>query len=176
MSWRRTVIAFFFGAVGAGAIFFALLGVVGGALSLGRWNPWLPFGVIAVAGALDWAGVRAPGPRRQVNEDWLGRYRDWVIGLGFGSQLGLGFATIIPSFGTWAMYAIAMTAGMPLAPLLGAAFGLGRSLLLLSTRGIGSTSALARVMQQFNGAEGKARRLALAGYGLVLITVGVNVA
>jgi hypothetical protein len=58
---------------------------------------------------------------------------------------------------------------------MGAAFGLGRSLLLISTRKVGSPSALASLMDRFNGAERHARRVALAGYVLVLIMVGVNV-
>ncbi|MGH3651095.1 MAG: hypothetical protein ACRDU9_10350, partial [Acidimicrobiia bacterium] len=146
MSWQRTVAGFFVGAIGAGAALFTLLGLIGEVFGLDRLSPWLPVGVIVAAAALDWAGVKAPGPHRQVNEDWLGRYRDWVIGLGFGTQLGLGFITIIPSFGTWAMFLIATAMGWPLAPVLGAAFGLGRSLLLISTRSIGSPSALASLM------------------------------
>jgi len=171
MSWQRTVVGFFFGAIGAGAAFFSLLGLIGDVFSVDRLNPWLPVGVIVAAAVLDWAGVRAPGPHRQVSEDWLGRYRDWVIGLGFGTQLGLGFITIIPSFGTWAMYLIAVAMGLPLAAVIGAAFGLGRSLLLISTRKVGSPSALASLMDRFNGAERHARRVAFAGYALVLIMV-----
>lgn len=175
MSWRRTVIGFWIGAIAAGAMVFSLLGLVGELFGLDRLAPWVSLLVVAAAAVLDWAGVKPPGPHRQVNEDWLGRYRDWVIGFGFGAQLGLGFVTIIPSFGTWAMYLVATASGLPLAVALGAAFGLGRSLLLITTRVIWSPSALAKVMQRFTGAERKARWLALAGYAVALIVVGVDV-
>ena len=35
------------------------------------------------------------GRRRQVNEDWMARYRGWAYGAGFGLQLGLGVVTIV---------------------------------------------------------------------------------
>jgi hypothetical protein len=63
-----------------------------------------------------------------------------------------------------------------LAAALGAGLGLGRSLLLVTTRVIRSPSALATVMQRFTGAERKARWVALAGYALALIVVGADVA
>ena len=37
-------------------------------------------------------GRRLPSWRRQVNEDWLVGYRPWVVGGGFGLQLGAGVA------------------------------------------------------------------------------------
>ena len=176
MSWARTVAGFWVGAMLAGAAVFGLAGALGTLLGLGRLDPWLSLAVVALAAVLDVARVRPPGPRRQVDEDWLGRYRDWVIGLGFGAQLGVGLVTIIPSWGTWAVLALAAASGLPLALFLGAAFGLGRSLLLLSARRVGSPTALATMMQRFNGAEPSARWVALAGYGVVLLTVGIYVA
>jgi len=175
MSWARTVTGFWVGAMLAGAVVFGIAGGLGMVLQLERLDPWLSLVSIAAAAVLDMTGVKPPGPRRQVNEDWLGRYRDWVIGFGFGAQLGVGFVTIIPSWGTWAVLVIAVSSGLPLAALLGAAFGLGRSLLLLSARRVGSPTALAAMMQKFNGAEPSARWIALAGYGVVLLTVGVYV-
>ena len=47
----------------------ALAGVVAAGL-------WLDLGIL---------GLRLPTTRRQVNEDWLGRYRGWVVGVGFGA-------------------------------------------------------------------------------------------
>ena len=41
--------------------------------------------------------LRLPSWQRQVDEQWLGRYRGWVYGLGFGVQLGFGVLTIITS-------------------------------------------------------------------------------
>ena len=42
-----------------------------------------------------------PGPRRQVDERWLDRYRGWVYGLGYGSQLGLAVTTVVSSAATY---------------------------------------------------------------------------
>jgi hypothetical protein len=176
MSWGRTVVGFWVGALLAGTAVFSMLGGIGELFGLDRVAPWVSLVVVGIAATLDWAKVKPPGPHRQVNEDWLGRYRDWVIGFGFGAQLGLGFVTIIPSFGTWAMFLVATVSGLPLAAALGAGFGLGRSLLLVTTRVIRSPSALATVMQRFTGAERKARWVALAGYALALIVVGADVA
>src|SRR3954452_5946826 len=59
--------------------------------------------VCALAVAADLVASRRPSMkppswRRQVNEDWLGRYRGWFYGAGFGFQLGLGVATIVTTF------------------------------------------------------------------------------
>ena len=176
VSWARTVVAFWVGALIAGAGVFGMLGWIGESIGIDRLNPWYTIGLIVAAGSLDLAGVKPPGLHRQVDEDWLGRYRDWVVGLGFGAQLGAGFATIIPSFGTWAMLLVALGIGFPYAMFIGIAFGAGRSLLLLSTRSVRSTSSLADRMRRFTHAEDAARRAALAGYATVLVLmVVVNV-
>jgi len=174
-SWLTTVIAFWVGALVTGGIVFGSLGVIGDLLGITKTNPWYSLTILLAAALLDWSGIRPPGPHRQVDEDWLGRYRDWVVGLGFGSQLGAGFATIIPSFGTWALYLIALGAGVQAALAIGVGFGLGRSLLLLSTRRVRSPSVLAETMKSFSGAEGRVRWASIIGYGAV-IAVGVYVA
>src|SRR5690606_25285551 len=47
-----------------------------------------------VAGAFDADVARPmlPHHRRQVNEEWLDRFRAWVYGSGFGVQIGFGLA------------------------------------------------------------------------------------
>ena len=175
-SWLRTVVAFWVGAMFAGGAVFGLIGVVGTPLGIPGLNPWYSIAILAVAGALDLRGVRPPSLHRQVDEDWLGKYRDWVTGFGFGLQLGAGFATIIPTFGTWALLLVAMGAGVPAAMAIGIAFGVGRSLLLLSTREVRSPSVLAETMQKFIGAESRARWASIAGYTVVILVIGVYVA
>jgi hypothetical protein len=159
-----------------GVAVFSLSGWPGGLGGLPEVGAWLPLLVLIAAAFLDLVGLTPPGPRRQVDEDWLGRYRDWVTGLGYGAQLGVGFATIVPSWGIWALLVTAACIGVPGAILFGAGFGVGRSLLLFSTRRVDSTSALAGLMLRFSGAESSARRVALAGYGVVILIVGVYVA
>ena len=46
-------------------------------------------------GRSTWVAVPLPTIHRQVDEDWLDRYRGWVVGAGFGFQLGLGVVTIV---------------------------------------------------------------------------------
>src|SRR5205085_11088620 len=40
-------------------------------------------------------GIAPPFFLRQVNEDWLGRYRSWLYASGFGWQVGAGVTTYI---------------------------------------------------------------------------------
>lgn len=174
MSWSRTVVAFWVGAIAAGAAVFSAVGLFGELARLGNLNPWFSLAVIVGALTLDFFGVRPPGPSRQVDEDWLGRYRDWVLGLGYGAQLGVGVATIVPTYGLWALLLVAAAAGLPTAALVGVGFGLGRSLLLVSTRTVTSPSALSSTMGRFASAQRSARWVALAGYAVVVMVVSVD--
>lgn len=175
MSWQRTVLAFWFGAVVAGTLIFGVVGAVGAAVGLGQLAPWVGLVAVGLAAALDLAGVRAPGPQRQVDEDWLGRYRDWVTGLGFGLQLGAGFTTIVPTLGTWALLVIAATSGWGLAAAIGAAFGVGRSVLLLANRTVHSPSSLAESMKNFAARETFGRSVALVGFFAVVLVGLIDV-
>ena len=175
MSWRRMVVAFWLGAVTAGMALFGSVGLVGGWLGLDRLNPWLLLAVVVAAGLLDLTSVRPPGPQRQVDENWLSTYRDWVVGLGYGAQLGTGFVTVVPTFGTWALLVVSASVGLPLAAAIGVAFGVGRSLLLIGTRKVRSPAALAESMRKFAAAETRGRQLAYGGYGMVLIVVVTSV-
>ncbi len=141
--WSVTIGAFVVGAVAAGAVVGALLGGVGALLPGGAWR-WLVAGAVIVgAGAADLARVPAPGPRRQVNEDWIGTYRGWVYGLGFGTQLGVGVATFVVTWGVWAAWILALlSAGPGAGGAIGAVFGLGRSLAPLAAGWIDRPSRL----------------------------------
>ena len=79
-------------------------------------------------------GLRVPGPRRQVDENWLVTYRGWVYGAGFGAQLGLAFVTIVTASATWVAFACALFAGSARrrASSIGAVFGLARALPILA--------------------------------------------
>lgn len=157
----------------AGAAVFGLAGWVGAAIGLPGQLWWVGVGLIGVALIADLAGIRPPGPRRQVDENWLSRYRGWVTGLGYGLQLGSGFATIVPAFASWALLLLAAFTGPLPGVLAGIAFGIGRSLLLLTGGRIMSTNALAARMSLFN----RWQRTAAWGAGLaqgvmVLLLVG----
>lgn len=109
-------------------------------------------GLLAVAAALALAvdlqpgRSRAPGPRRQVNEQWLDVYREWVYGGGFGAQLG---AAVLTQVATAAVYVMLLAAALTGSPVAGAAvggvFGLVRAMPVLATRGVHDVSGLGRL-------------------------------
>jgi hypothetical protein len=161
-NWLVTVSFFTTGAVLAGAFVFGLAGLLGEAVGLPGQLWWVGVGLIGIALIADLAGVRPPGPRRQVDENWLGQYRGWVIGLGYGLQLGSGFATIVPAFASWALLLMVAFTGAGSGLLAGIAFGIGRSLLILTGARIRNTNALAARMSLFN----RWQRTAAWGAGL----------
>src|SRR6202034_2205700 len=103
--------AFALGATVASAALGALAGLIGRLVLPGSTSVHVRLavlaGALALAALLDLTREPAPGPRRQVNERWLDRYRGWVYGLGFGAQLGIGLTTVISSADTYAMFVAA---------------------------------------------------------------------
>jgi len=176
--WGITVTAFAVAATGAGAVAGALLGAAGGLAGISAAIRMVLLGAaVAVAVAVDLApGLRAPGPRRQVNEAWLHRYRGWVYGAGFGVQLGLGVTTIVSTAAVYATGAAAFLAGSAAAgALVGAAFGLARAATLLAAGGVDEPGALATLDRRLRAWERPARLAALVAEG-ALIALAVAVA
>jgi hypothetical protein len=128
--WGWTVTLFTVASAVGGAVIGLVLGSLGELLPMPLWIAVL---ACALAGVADAVG-RVPSMRRQVNEDWLSRYRRWVYACGFGWQLGTGVTTIITSGITYAMLALLWFAGLPQAVLAGAVFGLVRALPVLLGR------------------------------------------
>ncbi|HEY7279978.1 MAG TPA: hypothetical protein VID47_00185 [Actinomycetota bacterium] len=167
----------------AGAGFGLILGAAGG-LVLGSVHPsarLATFAVVVLAGtALDLGvgGLRLPSIRRQVNEDWLGRYRGWVVGAGFGAQLGVGVATIVTTSAVYGTLAGALLVASPAAGLaMGAAFGAARAVSMLGAAGADDPAAVAALDARFRRWEGPARTAAVAAQvtlaaGAVAIAVG----
>jgi hypothetical protein len=171
-SWLRTVIAFWVGAVMAGAALFGAAGATGDLVGVSSVPSIGAVLIIAVAALLDALGIQPYGPRRQVDEDWLGRYRDWVTGFGFGAQLGAGVATIVRTWSVWGLIIVSAIVGLPLALALGLAFGAGRAALLLVAARVRSPADLSRSMARFARSEALAKSLLGVAYALVL-TMGV---
>jgi hypothetical protein len=133
-----TIAAFLIGAAAAGALGGLVLGALG-ALILSGLTSALRLAVLALAVAvaigLDARGD-VPGPRRQVNEQWLDRYRGWVYGVGFGAQLGIGVGTVITSAATYVALLAALLSADPAAGALILGFyGLVRGLTPLLAAG-----------------------------------------
>jgi len=178
--WGVTVAWYLIGSVLAGAGLGALAGLSGqlgaGVIHAAGLHP--PPGVglallslAAAAGAGADTAVRGralPGPRRQVDEDWLTRYRGWVYGGGFGVQLGVGVSTIVTSasvYVTWAAAALSASPGA--GAVIGVVFGLARGLPVLGMRRVQSAATLAAVHRRLAAAEPAARRATVAALGLV---------
>lgn len=128
--WALTVAAFTMGAAISGSLAGLALGALGSLVPLsGRSGLMVTAAAALAAGMLDMAGIRAPGPSRQVNETWIGAFRGWVYGAGFGLELGLGSVTYVVTWGVYASYLAALATASPtLGALVGAGFGVGRSL------------------------------------------------
>lgn len=149
------------------------LGWVGG--TLGSWLPagdWRLAGVILaclVGAALDISGERPPSIHRQVDENWLVRYRGWVYGLGFGFQLGLGVVTIVTTASVYAVVAISVLIGSStFGALIGGIFGLARSLVIIRVARVRDPGSLRHVMRHLQTGLPVAVGLAI---GAQLLTV-----
>jgi|SRR5690348_10122228 sulfite exporter TauE/SafE len=175
--WGATVTAFAIGAVGAGAALGAVLGAAGSLVPASRTVRLEALAVVLVVALLVdvLPGVRAPGPRRQVNEEWLGRYRGWVIGVGFGVQLGLGVTTIVSTAAVYATGAAAFLAGsVPAGAFVGGAFGAARAATLVASGRVREPLALAVLDRRLEAWERPARLAAIAAQaGLVAVLVAL---
>ena len=167
--WGPTVALFGVASVLGGAVTGLVLGLVGEAVRVPVW-----VGAIACAAAvlLDLVG-RVPTRRRQVDEDWLTRYRRWLYATGFGAQLGTGIVTIVTSAATYALLVLLVVIGLPGAVVAGAVFGLVRALPLLLGRRADSPAALREIARRLEAGRRPAHvltagALTLAAVGLVL--------
>jgi phage-related tail protein len=98
---------------------------------------------LAVGMAWELARGGVPGPRRQVDERWLDRYRGWVYGLGYGAQLGAGLTTVVVSSSVYIVpVAAALTARPPIGGVIGAVSGGLRGVSVLVARPVVSPQRL----------------------------------
>ena len=144
-SWRRITTAYVAASVTGGALTGLVLGGAGQAL-LGHPRSWAVIAAAALAllaAAWELHGARPPSLRRQVDENWLGAYRDWVCGVGFGFQLGLGVVTIVTSVSLYLVWLLeAVTAAPAAGAAIGAVFGLARAAPLLSMHNVHDPASL----------------------------------
>jgi hypothetical protein len=178
--WTWTVAVYIAGSLLGGATTGAALGLLGSPLgsTLHPSRPVLLVAAVAcgLAAAVD-ATRRVPTWRRQVDEDWLTRYRGWVYGFGFGYQLGLGFVTIVTSAATYAALALCLLSGGVVAgTAIGACFGLVRALPILrlhtATTPDGLRAVAAR-LEVLSRAAGRATTVALSTAAAALAVAAV---
>ena len=157
-----TVVAYIVGSTVAGAFLGGILGFVGAPIAI-PVVALAAIGALAVVGLVSDArhlGRRGPGPRRQVDENWLVSYRGWVYGSGFGAQLGFAFVTIVTASATWVAFACALLSGRVIAgATIGALFGLARALPILAGARVRDPAALRSLVR---GLERLRPRVAIA--------------
>lgn len=151
-SFARTSVAYVIGSVLSAVLVGGALGALGSLVPdevRGSRPVLVALAVLLLVGLvldLRSGGHGVPSWRRQVDREWIGRYRDWVTGLGFGLQLGLGFVTIITSTTTYAVFAMELLTGRWWAgALVGVVFGLVRALPLVLVRKVTTPQRLHEV-------------------------------
>ena len=149
-------------------------------------------GLAVVAAAVDGGifGFRPPFFRRQVNEDWLPRYRGWLYGVGFGWQVGVGVATYIMTAAVFLTVAVGVLTASPAAAFgIAVLFGLVRGLTVFLTAKVDTPAQLVSFHRKFDAWGEPIRRSVIAlellvawcaagvAWGVVgLVAVGVPVA
>src|SRR5262249_38826884 len=135
--------------------------------------------LITATSDLGLLGFRLPGTVRQVNEVWLGRYRAWVYGSGFGWQVGVGLATFLMTAGVYLVIVLAaLTAGPAGAIAICTLFGLVRGLAILLGARITTPEELVAFHRRFDRAGEVVRRVVIGvqfAAAAVLAAVAWNV-
>ena len=171
--WGTTVTWYVAGSVVGGGVLGGLLGLGGSALPAPTATHAVVLAVLCVLGALLDArvgGARLPTLRRQVNEDWLDTYRGWVVGLGYGLQLGLGITTIVTTSTVYLTLVAALLSGSWIAgAAIGVVFGTVRALPLVATRHLVSPAALGTVHRRIATWALGAHRVALTAQLVVAL-------
>jgi hypothetical protein len=170
-----TALLFALGALAGGVSIGALIGVLGlgvDALVTTATAAGLASLVVLGAAVAEWKGIALPCLHRQVDEDWLTRYRRWVYALGFGFQLGTGVMTFITSAGVYAALGCALLVGSPLGSvLIMATFGLTRGLSLVPARSITSPDRLRTFHQRLHATAPAAQRVSWIALAVVAVAV-----
>ncbi len=103
-------------------------------------------GVIALLADGNVRGFNLPAIPRQVNEQWVDRYRPIVYGIGFGWQIGAGFTTYVMTAANYVLVSIAISSGSPLTAFsLCVLFGIARGAGILVGSGVTTTAKLLEV-------------------------------
>jgi hypothetical protein len=179
--WGITVTTYVIGSVLGGIAIAGALGWLGAAVGLGSLGVSVRLAILAAAVAVGIAvdlglgGLRLPTIHRQVNEDWMVRYRSWVYGLGFGVQLGLGVVTIVTTSSIYAMLlASALSGSAASGAVIGGVFGFVRAAIVFTVAGVKRPEQLGRADVLLRRWDGWTRRAALGVSGTLggMLTLG----
>ena len=164
-SFRFTATAHIAGSTLGGIGLGALAGLVGVAL-LSMFSPSDTVRSTAVLLATFAAfGIEAtgkvqllPSRSRQVDENWIQRYRGWVYGAGWGVELGFGISTIITTALVHLLVVTMIFVGsFPAAIVLGATFGFVRGATILTTARVDSPERLRSFHRNLDGLAARSR-------------------
>lgn len=165
-SWAVTVTAFVLGSTAGGVIVGSLAGFLGSFAPIGTFTAYAlaaAAALLALGFELKLGGVRLPTTRRQVNENWLQRYRGWVYGAGFGFQLGTGFLTIMTTAAVPLAFVLALLTTSPIGgAAVGSAFGLARGLMVLPAGRVRDPQALVSLHRSIATSAGAAAKATTA--------------
>jgi len=176
--WATTASAYVGGSLIGAALLGAVLGSAGAGLRAAIHPDADVIGGLAVAACVAAAafdahafGLKLPSWHRQVNEDWLGRYRGWVYGVGFGAQLGVGVVTIVTTAAVYATLVLAMLSGSAMrGAVIGAVFGAVRALPVLALGRVEAPDQLRRAHRRMMQLARPAER---ATVGLLILTAAL---
>ncbi len=178
--WWVTTTAYVLGSLAGGLALGGLSGLLGslvpGSVRSSPWALGLAAALLLLGLVLDLrlGGLSLPSWQRQVDEQWLTRYRGWVYGVGFGAQLGFGLVTIITSSTTYAVVLLALLSGSPGAGLLlGGVFGLVRALPSVLMAGVRDRSALHRIFESVEKWANPAEVIARVALAAGAVALGV---
>lgn len=144
----RTVTWYWLGSALGGVAIGSLSGLVGSWLPQGSWRAVVAVLVAGIGASLDLLGRRPPSVHRQVDENWLGKYRGWLYGIGFGLQLGMGVVTIVTTAAVYTTVALSLLVGSPaMGSLIGLTFGTVRGVAILRVAKVQSPGALRGAMR-----------------------------
>jgi hypothetical protein len=178
--WTLTASMHVLGSLAGGVAVGALAGLVGWlALSgVALHARLLALAAAIVAGiALELGRGRMPGPRRQVDERWLDRYRGWVYGFGYGAQLGTGLVTVVVSSAVYVVPVAALLSADPVAgTLIGGVAGALRGLSLLAAVHVTTPARLVTLHTRMRLLERPVQTAALLVQATLAATAAVAVA
>ncbi|SDP54435.1 Cytochrome C biogenesis protein transmembrane region [Pedococcus dokdonensis] len=176
--WWLTTTAYLLGSLAGGLAVGGLAALLGSLVPDeargSRWTLVAVAALLVIGLVVDLRNQRSvPSWRRQVDEQWLTRYRGWVYGVGFGAQLGFGLVTIITSTTTYAAVLLAALSGQVGAGLaIGATFGLVRALPSLLMAGVTDRDDLHRVfirVERWANPAGTVAKVALGGAAAIVL-------
>lgn len=159
--WWTTATAYIVSAVLGGVLIGWMLGLAGSSFRADLNQPsWQTvaalLGGCGLVGALFDSGalrLRLPSIKRQVDEAWRYRYRNWIYAIGYGFQLGLGFTTIVTTAAVYATLVAMFLLGSPVLGIaIGAWFGFTRSVSVLTVAGVrnlGQFEAIEAALNRF---------------------------